>query len=202
MGPGHNTPPSSRSKVHGKLKICSKHPPPHPPPPIQRTFNAQKVWKAVRILLECILVQFILSNIAVPYIWRSFAIFDVSDIHSFIFLWWTKMLSSTCFDIIYIDTVFDDFCWKALFLSLFKTFYGFEFPLVFKEVMSKNMFLYLRHLRHKQYYIHNVISTIFDISDIHSITAHRCTWSIFNLFDMLYFTSSNYIVYHNSNYSN
>ena len=45
------------------------------------------------------------------------------------------------------------------YVSAFQNFFRIENLLNIKEIMSKNMFVYLRHLRHKQHYIHNVIWT-------------------------------------------
>ena len=59
--------------------------------------------------------------------------------------------------------------WKALSLSFPKLF-RIENPLSIKEVMSQNVCV--------------CSFPIFDIFDIHSITALRCIWSIFDIFDI------------------
>ena len=57
-----------------------------------------------------------------------------------------------------------------LSVSAFQHFFRIENPLIIKEVMSQNV---------------SVCSfPIFDIFDIHSITALRCIWSIFDIFDI------------------
>ena len=57
-----------------------------------------------------------------------------------------------------------------LSVSAFQNFFRIENPLIIKDVMSQNV---------------SVCSfPIFDIFDIHSITALRCIWSIFDIFNI------------------
>ena len=57
-----------------------------------------------------------------------------------------------------------------LSVSAFQNFFGIENPLSIKEVMSQNVCV--------------CSFPIFDIFNIHSITALRCIWSIFDIFDI------------------
>ena len=57
-----------------------------------------------------------------------------------------------------------------LSVSAFQNFFQIENPLSIKEVMSQNVCA--------------CSFPIFDIFDIHSITALRCIWSIFDIFDI------------------
>ena len=68
-----------------------------------------------------------------------------------------------------IYTVFDGMVEKPS-VSAFQNFFRIENPLSIKEVMSQNVCV--------------CSFPIFDIFDIHSITALRCIWSIFDIFDI------------------
>ena len=72
--------------------------------------------------------------------------------------------------------------------QLSKTFFRIENPLSIKEVMSQNVCVCSFPI-FDIFNIHSItalrcIWSIFDIFDIHSITALRCIWSIFDIFDI------------------
>ena len=86
-----------------------------------------------------------------------FSIFDIFDIHS--------ITALMC-----IWSIFDIFDMYALIYSASQNFLRIENWLTFKKVMSKNVCV--------------CSFPIFDIFNIHSITALRCIWSIFDVFDI------------------
>ena len=61
---------------------------------------------------------------------------------------------------------------RKLSVSAFQNFFRIENPLSIKEVMSQNVCV--------------CSFPIFDVSDIHSITALMCIWSIFDMSHTLY----------------
>ena len=75
--------------------------------------------------------------------------------------------------------------------NFLNTFFRIENPLSIKEVMSQNVCVCSFPIFDVSN-IHSItalrciwcIFDIFDIFDIHSITALRCIWSIFDIFDM------------------
>ena len=76
-------------------------------------------------------------------------------------------------------------------VSAFQNFFWIENPLSIKEVMSQNVCVCSFPI-FNIFDIHSItalrciwcIFEIFDIFDIHSITALRCIWSIFDIFDI------------------
>ena len=89
-----------------------------------------------------------------------------------------------------IYTVFDAMVEKPS-VSAFQNFFRIENPLSIKEVMSQNVCVCSFPI-FDIFDIHSItalrciwcIFDIFDIFDIHSITALRCIWSIFDIFDI------------------
>ena len=65
--------------------------------------------------------------------------------------------------------------------QLSKTFFGIENPLNIKEVMSKNMFVCIWAFHQLFKTVCGCSFPIFDIFNIHNITALRCIWSIFDI---------------------
>ena len=75
-----------------------------------------------------------------------------------------------------------------LSVSAFQNFFRIENPLSIREVMSQNVCVCSFPI-FDIFDIHSItalrcIWCIFDIFDIHSITALRCIWSIFDIFDI------------------